>query len=816
MRVPVSWLREYVDLPRRRRRRGARRPADRARPQARGDRAHPAPTSGPARRRPGARVRGRAADERQDDPVVPGRRRRAEARASRTASSAAPRTSRVGDLVVVSLPGAVLPGGFAIAARKTYGHVSDGMICSARELGLGDDHDGHHRARRPTATASPATTPSTCSHLRDDVIEFEINPDRAYALSLRGVAREAALAYDVAVPRPGAARRPGAGRPAATRSGSTTRRLPGLRDAHRHRLRPDRADAAVACAPRAAGRHAADLARRRRHQLRDARARAARSTGTTATGCAGRSWCAGRREGERLTTLDGVDRSCRAEDLAHHRRQRPDRPRRRHGRRDHRDVGDHHRRRHRGRALRRRTAISAPRDGTSCQRGRRSASSAGVDPTLPASPPTGSPSCSSSTAAARSPAAHRTSAAPPEPPVITDRRRPARPGGRHADRRARPRSAHLRGRRLRRRGLRGRTTLTAPPPPWRPDLTDPYDLVEEVARIVGYDQRAVGAAAPHRPGRGLTRSSGCVAGSGCALAGAGLVEVTSVAVRRRPPTGTRSASRPTTRCAAPSGSRTRCRTRSRCCTTTLLPGLLRDAARNVGRGAERPRRSSRSAACSSRRRASQGARSCGVDWRPDDAELDKLLSRGAGAAAASSAVVLAGDRDAPAGGAPGRAATGPTRSRWSARSRRVLGVDVEVVQARRDALAPRTVRAAAASATTVRRPRRRAAPHGVRGVRRPAAHRARRARPRRADPPRARPCVTAPDVLDVPGGEGGRRARRRRRPSRPPSCRGGAARGRRAAAGVGAALRRLHRAGRSARAGSRWRSRCASGRPTAP
>src|SRR3954454_15355348 len=103
-----------------------------------------------------------------------------------------------GDLVVVSLPGAVLPGGFAISARKTYGHLSDGMICSTRELGIGDDHGGIMVLDPgPYPDLKPGDPVEDLLGLRDHVIEFEINPDRAYALSLRGIARDAAIAYGV-------------------------------------------------------------------------------------------------------------------------------------------------------------------------------------------------------------------------------------------------------------------------------------------------------------------------------------------------------------------------------------------------------------------------------------------------------------------------------------------------------------------------------------------------------------------------------------------------------------------------------------------
>ncbi|WP_106813618.1 phenylalanine--tRNA ligase subunit beta [Microbacterium timonense] len=96
----------------------------------------------------------------------------------------------VGDKVVVTLPGSVLPGPFPIAARKTYGHVSDGMIASARELGLGEEHSGILRLVELGIDAPVGTDAITLLGLDDVAVEINVTPDRGYALSIRGVARE--------------------------------------------------------------------------------------------------------------------------------------------------------------------------------------------------------------------------------------------------------------------------------------------------------------------------------------------------------------------------------------------------------------------------------------------------------------------------------------------------------------------------------------------------------------------------------------------------------------------------------------------------
>ncbi|OFL24740.1 phenylalanine--tRNA ligase subunit beta [Corynebacterium sp. HMSC062A03] len=109
------------------------------------------------------------------------------------------RNFRLNDYVVVSLPGAELPGGFKIAARETYDHISNGMMCSAAELGFGAKADGiivlgEEVADKVGEDARPLIG------LSDTVFEVNITPDRGYALSARGLTREIASAFDLAFP----------------------------------------------------------------------------------------------------------------------------------------------------------------------------------------------------------------------------------------------------------------------------------------------------------------------------------------------------------------------------------------------------------------------------------------------------------------------------------------------------------------------------------------------------------------------------------------------------------------------------------------
>ena len=487
------------------------------------------------------------------------------------------------DLVVVVLPGAVLPGDFAIAARTTYGHVSAGMICSAAEVGLPADSYGSADGIMvlPAGAGEPGQDARGLLGLDEEVIELEINPDRAYALSLRGVARDAALAYDL---------------PASAFHDPCLREVPPADDAGHPVRVEDPAGCPVFVARTVAGidptaptpgfvaRRLALAGMRSVSVAVDVTNYVMLETGRPIHGydadrLTGAVGVRRAREGERLTTLDGTDRVLAPDDLV---------------------VVDDSGIIGLGGVMGGRTTEmsatttrvlveSAHWDATSMFRtGRRhritseagKRNERGVDPTIcEAAADRVVELLTTYAGGAAEPGVTVVGRAPQAPPITIARDLAARVTGMDVDETTA--ATHLRA--VGCEVADGAGVLSVVPPPWRPDLTDPYDLVEEVARVVGYD--TVPSVLPTPPaGRGLTRGQRLRRRVGRALAGSGHVEVISFPFLGEadldalglPADDER---RTVLRLANPLSAE------RPAMSTTLLPGVLGTVVRNLGRGA---------------------------------------------------------------------------------------------------------------------------------------------------------------------------------------------------------------------------------------
>ncbi|MDQ1256214.1 MAG: phenylalanyl-tRNA synthetase beta chain, partial [Candidatus Hydrogenedentes bacterium] len=102
---------------------------------------------------------------------------------------------KAGDIVPTAIVGATLPGGFNIAPRKMRGIESQGMMCSSRELAIGDDHDGLLILAPETPIGADFIA---LAGLDDTILEVEITPNRGDCASMIGVARELAALYGTA------------------------------------------------------------------------------------------------------------------------------------------------------------------------------------------------------------------------------------------------------------------------------------------------------------------------------------------------------------------------------------------------------------------------------------------------------------------------------------------------------------------------------------------------------------------------------------------------------------------------------------------
>lgn len=193
MRAPISWLREYVDVPL------AATPREVldafVRIGLEDEAIHEAGVVGPIvvgevlERTPEPQSNGKTINWCQVR-VAPEGEPAADGGADVRGIVCGAHNFETGDFVVVALPGAELPGDFHISARKTYGHVSDGMIASERELGLGDDHAGIIVLGERGIEAEPGTPALPLLGLNDVAVEVNVTPDRGYAMSMRGLGRE--------------------------------------------------------------------------------------------------------------------------------------------------------------------------------------------------------------------------------------------------------------------------------------------------------------------------------------------------------------------------------------------------------------------------------------------------------------------------------------------------------------------------------------------------------------------------------------------------------------------------------------------------
>ena len=638
----------------------------------------------------------------------------------------------------------------------------------------------------PADAGEPGDDAFGLLHLRDEVIEFEINPDRAYALSLRGIAREAALAYDAPFRDPARRDVPGAneaGYPVVVDDAAgcpvfVTRTVTGFDPAA---PTPGWLSRRVQLAGMRPISLAVDVTNYVMLELGQP------IHGYDGDKLAGPIRVRRATEGEHLRTLDGVDRTLSAEDLLITDDSGP--------------IGLA------GVMGGETTELSSttthvvieaahfdPVSVFRTQKRHKLPSEAskrferGVDPELPP--------CAADRVAELltrygggtvEPGVTHVGRPPKRPTIRMSYDLPARITGMDIDAATTVTNLEAVGIRLRKED----TVLTATPPPWRPDLTDPFDLVEEVARIVGYG-RVPSVLPAAVPGRGLTREQRLRRRIGRTLAGAGCVEVVSFpfvgdAVFDAMGLPEDDPLRSTVRLANALSSE------EPSYTTTLLPGLFKAAARNLGRGAAGVGLFETGTVAFPTDRGP--APIYGVDWRPTDDELAKLFEA-IPEQPLHLAVVLAGERERSGWWGRGRDADWSDAIDIVRRLGAELGVDVTVESASRMPWHPgRCARVSVAGKE-----------FGHAGELHPRVCQAFGLPPRTAAMEidldflmrHARDVGPGAGALDVPRGQGGRGAGRRRLGER--RGRGGrAARGRGRAARVAVALRRLHR--RAGRAG---------------